>query len=430
MPYPYQITGSEGVNPQYPAAHLGPYESGSALYVVMPNIAGGVTGTIRVWKSTDAGVTWTEQDTANRPTCSASQYDVQVVLAGTTLYIAYLNTSNAVNIKPFAMATDLWGSNISGGPTPSINAFDPVSPQARKFALARRSDGSYVVMYQANETISFTTYGRIYYATYNGTVWSGGTQVDTNNSGLTRQSGLIGCALGASDLVHFLWFDENWWAYITRSLSSAGSLSSLFVNVYSELALSPYGMAMCAPVSYTDDCGNVVIAMGASHYNLGSKSNTAPTTCSAGHIEFRSEADARIRKEAHPDTTDGPADDTASGDDPAMSVLWDDGVLYAFWASKGAATGATYKIMHAANEGAGWGAAVQLADLGSGNANRITRVHARKIAAGVGIVIGTENASSTYLLPHYWQGSISATGLTPCSGGAAVTYARGGFFSF
>jgi hypothetical protein len=434
MAYPYSLGDASILPPEFPLVHVGPYEYGSSLFVVYPystNASGSWVATIRVWASADAGVTWAEADGANRPICATADYDCQVFREGNTLHVGYLDTGNQINIKPFDLTTGTWGTNISGGPTPLENGSDPVTPSARKFGLVRLSGGNYVAAYRANESVAASDYTRVYYATYNGTVWSSGTQVDTNNSGLARHSGFLGLALGASDRAHFVWFDLTWWSFLTRSLDSGGTLGDI-QNTYSELLNTPYDNPVSPVLAYADACGNTVVAMAYGHYNLGTNSSTAPTSLRHAHLEFRSEANARLRRDSYLATTDGPADDISTADDPAMSLLYDDGTLYAFWPSKGRATGATYKLMHAANTGAGWGAPVELYDTGLGTtAKRITRVYARKIAAGVGVVLASTNASSDFAVPHYWQGSLSATAPAVCSGDtpAAATYSRGGSFS-
>ena len=439
MPYPYQITDSGGLAPAFPLAHYGPYEyidpvsGGNTLYVVFPETVAGPISQIRVWESTDDGVTWAEVDPGDRITTATNYYDAQVVLEDNTLHIAYLDSSNQINIKPFDMATRSYGANISGGPTVAINAFDPVTPQARKFGLVRLSTGTYVVHYQTNENVGGTNYTRVYYATYSGG-WSAGTQVDTNNTGLARYSGLLGIALGTSDRVHFIWWDQTWWSFMTRSRSSGGTLSSIH-NVNSDLFAAPYGNPLSAPITYEDPCGNDVIALAYGHYGLGTYAELSATTLKPAHVEFRSEENARFRKDVYPLTTDGPSDYDPTGDDQAMSLLWDEdtATLYAFWASKGGATGADYKIMHAANEGAGWGTPVMLFNAGSGSdpANfRVSRVWARKIQAGVGIIINCETTGYYYDQPYYWQGSLSATAPAFCPGDSspATNYGRYGYF--
>src|SRR5688572_23275494 len=85
---------------------LGPFENGSNLYAVLPDTT---NDTIEVWKSTDGGDSWAEQDSGNHQSMSAtaSEKFVHVIKAGTDLHILYY-VSARIRWVVFSLSSDTW----------------------------------------------------------------------------------------------------------------------------------------------------------------------------------------------------------------------------------------------------------------------------------------------------------------------------------
>lgn len=98
------------------------YKHSGDLYVPAQYAAG---RSIQIWKSTDSGTTWAEADAAHHPTTVADlvitgggshMISYASDRNGTVLYIAYIAADSTVAMNTFDMATDLWGTEHSGGP--------------------------------------------------------------------------------------------------------------------------------------------------------------------------------------------------------------------------------------------------------------------------------------------------------------------------
>lgn len=198
----------------------GPFENGTNLYAVLID---DTADTLEVWKSTDSGDSWSEQDSGNHKTVVASQACCHTVQSGTTLYIAYLIASDVVNIVPFSMATDTYGTVITGGPTAAVaGTASALSPPI----LSRRSDGDYVVLHNGpTQSIMGTGYRRVLYSRHEGSTWT----LDTDVAGIDVQIhyDTRAAILGSSDRVHFFWTDATNSDLKHRSLTSANSLNTI-----------------------------------------------------------------------------------------------------------------------------------------------------------------------------------------------------------
>jgi len=96
--------------------------SGSDLYAVIGVNPGGGTSTVTVWRSTDDGLTWAEQDSANNPTDSDGVYDGTGVAIDTNddLHIAWIGGPAANGRQPmyvlFDTGTNTFGTATSADP--------------------------------------------------------------------------------------------------------------------------------------------------------------------------------------------------------------------------------------------------------------------------------------------------------------------------
>jgi hypothetical protein len=89
----------------------------SALYQVTQDT--GVSPKLHVWKSTDAGANWTEQDAADAPTVADGAYpfDVCETRSGPYLVTMRLTATNTSGVRVFNMSTDQWDA-ADWGTTP------------------------------------------------------------------------------------------------------------------------------------------------------------------------------------------------------------------------------------------------------------------------------------------------------------------------
>lgn len=223
MAYPYQI--SSGLSQVYPAAVKPILRSNGSLYQVLSDLSG--TETMRVMKSTDAGVTWAEQDAANAPTTLTSDvYHPGVADDGTRIWCCYspsgtLPPTESV-LKAFNTSTEpaSWETAITGGPPALRNATPPVgvnlSNDAKLWVIAR-ANGEKVVIYTEPLDVGGVDYQSLKFAVYSG---SWGTPVNLAIPGTTDSVAfsycLMGAALGATGLIHvFIGSASSGYAYAT-----------------------------------------------------------------------------------------------------------------------------------------------------------------------------------------------------------------------
>jgi hypothetical protein len=125
--YPFPIDSSTGLHPEVRgrANHL--FARGSDLYAVGSSAASTwhANTTLRVYKSTDNGETWTAQDNADAPVAGypPSGFDHGYPSCITArrktadvLVVAYVDASSNLAFCEFDMGTDSWGTPVTGGP--------------------------------------------------------------------------------------------------------------------------------------------------------------------------------------------------------------------------------------------------------------------------------------------------------------------------
>jgi hypothetical protein len=209
MPFPNNVGNSDVKWSALINVKHGPFVVGSALYVVFPDKT---NNKIEVWKSTDGGETWTEQDSAGEPSMTANVIGKTIygcTLVSGIFYIGYSDSGlgNAA-IKQFDTSTDLWGTRLDMGAT---GAATGVTAGPLQLYIITRSDGTHVGLHNgATETVMGTAYRRIKARYYNGTTWNGPYDViGSANSpiantlpGTQTHYDVRSIVLGASDRVH------------------------------------------------------------------------------------------------------------------------------------------------------------------------------------------------------------------------------------
>ena len=195
MPYPYlisadsQFPGTADLN-NYVGNQPGTYGpfvvTGDVRYVVTLRPSGGAQYA-GVWKSTDAGQTWAEQDGSNRPEVFVGAGYLSCSEASTTIWVFYVHPStNEVTAKPFDTSSDTWGSAIGGGPVPAVESAEQL------FNAIRMSSGDMKVVYESTyELISpeIIPYSRFGLATFDGSTWTDHGEI-AGQSGETVEFGL------------------------------------------------------------------------------------------------------------------------------------------------------------------------------------------------------------------------------------------------
>lgn len=69
---------------------------------------------LHMWRSTDSGATWTEQDSGNAPAVSNGTYafDAAIAAGGSRVVIATMSSASNVDARAFDMASNLWVAKI------------------------------------------------------------------------------------------------------------------------------------------------------------------------------------------------------------------------------------------------------------------------------------------------------------------------------
>jgi hypothetical protein len=193
--------------PDWRFGHWGPYLHGSNLYTL---VTGQVLSSeyVTVMKSTDAGVTWTEMDAANRKLlANQERSSASMYVFSNTIRVYYANSGGFVAVADFSMATDTWGAEDA-----STAAMFATGEAFGGVDGVRRSDGSDVIIYQGPDVGGW---GQCHYLVRSGVgSWSAPGALGSGGT-IT-----VGVALGASDRTSIFFWDQGT-GIKHKSLSSA-----------------------------------------------------------------------------------------------------------------------------------------------------------------------------------------------------------------
>jgi hypothetical protein len=122
-------------------------ETPSALYAVTQS----TTPELHVWKSTDSGATWTEQDTANNPSVTNANYpfDACDTRSGPYIGTARFTATNTLRACLFDMSTDLWGTDLG--------AADIVTTASNERNIRITIDNSFVTAAPGGQNVNYTS---------------------------------------------------------------------------------------------------------------------------------------------------------------------------------------------------------------------------------------------------------------------------------
>jgi hypothetical protein len=95
-------------------------ETPSALYAVTQS----TEPALHVWKSTDSGATWSEQDAADNPTVTSAThpFDACDTRSGPYIGTAFFTAANTVRARLFDMSTDQWGTDLGAADASTISS--------------------------------------------------------------------------------------------------------------------------------------------------------------------------------------------------------------------------------------------------------------------------------------------------------------------
>lgn len=157
----------------------GPFYYNGNRFVVLSETASPFK--IGVFRSTDRGFSWTEQDSANKLTPHSSFSTYSVFEAGATLYMLFIDASGFLNIGSFNMSTSLWSTLITGGPDVSAIGL------SNRVLLVRKSGGDFVAMYSSNVASDKTTR---YVTCTSGGSWGSPVTITGTNRGSVYSVGI------------------------------------------------------------------------------------------------------------------------------------------------------------------------------------------------------------------------------------------------
>ncbi len=231
-PTTWQGSANSGAGTRF----VGPFLVGAVEYAVLSDVN---SFNLEVYRSPDAGVTWTEMDAGNEPNAAAGNYHVELV--GTKLQIIYSGSATGLaTYQEFDTVSNTWGAaDVSAGPDSMQGAF----------RVVLCPNGDYVCLWTgiAGSLLSQRRSGGVWHASIllvDGSVDPGPPFPVT---------GLIRSAVSdGGSTVHIVYELQNvgsigplYWKLLYRSLSSADAISASSQMATSAVA-STYGAGPAA----------------------------------------------------------------------------------------------------------------------------------------------------------------------------------------
>jgi len=205
------------------------FSVGDNLYAVVLNTSASL---IEVHKSTDGGVTWTEQDSSDSLSHSnaAHSYDANVPYTSNGyIYVAYRTATNTVRVRRFDTSTDTWESTDIGSADASTTAHSDFG-----IALAVRSDGDVILVYRNSSN------NDLYHRIYEGSSWAAQVAIHTSNTSIPLSIVMT----DNSDMAHVFFYEETASDFTQRSIDSSntlGTVGDLDSSVSTTRLLSSFG---------------------------------------------------------------------------------------------------------------------------------------------------------------------------------------------
>lgn len=406
MAYPYIVSTAAWFESSNVDHQRGMFHWDGNRYLVLDDYS---NHTLEVWMSTDEGVTWAEADSGNHKSYSSTLYRTHfhVIQDTSTLYFTYTSGSESV-ISPFDLATDTWGSTITGGPLPDLpTAADKVQPNGVAMS-APLGGGEFQTFYTKNFVDSLTdTRTEIRYQLYDGTSWGSDTAFLTPEA----ESGevdsfsydLEGVTVGATTRVHVNFATRDYG--VGRKASRGGAEYGYTRNgMYVRSLFGAWGGPTLVTLGPTD----FVI----SPMMLVEPFGGSPRYIPAAMMYEDADEPSYIRIDSMGETTTFSSNwimssVAADATDKAAHLVW---VLY-----NGLSGGSeNFKIRRACTKGGAWSAPSTIFDAGT---DEVESVFAAIDGGQMGVGFSNDSGG-TYFDPHYYQLAIScgATGC-PAAGG-------------
>jgi hypothetical protein len=401
MPYPYVITTAANMQGSPWISHVW-FRSG-AIYYVLDDVA---NDHIEVWKSGDAGVTWAEQDSANH-----KQYGVigfQVFRSGDVLHMTYVPFGGTtISVAPFNLATDTWGTVITGGPTPEIQTgvFQPYST-AKRFASVVLSDGTTIVSaYSKKKNIGGTDYTEVRMSKYTGSWGSDQTVFDPAADVIEMSYALQGMGLGATDRVHFVGCTLNW-GTVHRTYRGT-TMNTFRRDESSQRAISAPSWP-AQPLMATMRNATYLCVPAIANFAAGATAYYRPAILTISDEDNP----AAVREEVIAENARVPIGVDWMG----ITLAYDSTAqaLYAIWSYN--AGSSPFEVHRACTKGAGWSAPSTVIT----GTDLIETIGAGVDAGAMGLVIENSASDTPYDWPNYYQDSPSCSAADPC--GSNVFY--------
>lgn len=365
-------------------ARHGPYDYGGALYLVCPDNNKGLAGvagdhTIRVWRSTDAGVTWTEQDGANRKACKYQPtaferhggHVIDVQADGATLHIGFFEqeaTGSRANIHltTFDMSANTWGSTIAGGPECWIIGGYPAVQDFCGFALVRLSSGTIECVYNgATELVGAVNYDRVSHARYTGGAWGAGTQI-AGQSGVASHFAIFHGIRGLSDRAH----------YFIQRVPNAGPNTAVDLLHCAVVSGSPGALqdivALAPGFQFVKAAAPVITPAGQITVPYVASSSHRPWVAQAASADVPSWSTTQVNSTANLHLGFGWYNIGLALAGSTLAYLWE------------VDTGTAYSVRYSFNTGSGWSAAVEL--FAPSGYQEVLGLAAQGFSGGVGII--------------------------------------------
>lgn len=265
MALPVTISGAAYIQlNSFPGIYKAP---NGQYYTVLVETTG---NTPEVFMATDPTSSFTAQDTGNNPT--AVPISMWATIDGADIHIATVQDDNPeLQYHVFHTATDLWDGTIVDETVENI----ATRPDTTRMtcSIAVRSDGDVIILYNGDTDADMgQPYERVDYARREGGSWTTGTAVGKESPVTEDHIGSV-VTRGASDKMHFFWWDGELIDSVHRSLDSSNSLTAS--EIIDATVDSPINLHTNAV--YYDDAGvaRITVAYGDDDVPLPGHLNSA-----------------------------------------------------------------------------------------------------------------------------------------------------------
>lgn len=428
MAYPYQISSSAFVPD--PAFTPGPYSYNGNLYVALESNPPGSGDYIHVYKSSDDGQTWSEQDSSNKKNYEvrALNTNFDTFRSGSKLYITYIPFSGTqLSIAEFDMSTDTWGTVITGGPEPEPFSVTFEDTRFKSFVLSNGNIRTIYMNYKAA-----TVRHQIEIAEYASGSWGSGTvlwEPSVTDDYDDMDYWLHNAAIDPDDNIGIMvyavptGFDASSGTFRFGVYYAGGSFGGSIRNGLHLFKINPppaSDLITGTPAILTRADGSYAFAFPAGQITvLPSQFLWVPGVL----IAEPSDGVTSIRAETI--AAEHTCSDSAQFTSPFFSLIYDGESMFLYYPNQGAiAADDDNKIQRACSNHFAWSTGVDVYTPAASVNSRIALVAAQIVNTNkVGIVFSAysdNQATRTFRYPHYYQEDMPTCSQNGCpaAGGA------------